>query len=184
MTNRAIVVGMAATFIGLTALLAVTGIVVSPVLLAVAVPFGVVSYFLWYHASGRLRDRVRQEASRAGPEARARARQRARTAENRRQAHRRAGATDGGFGGRTAAGTAGRGSGAGAGAGDPRDRTPPTGAMTEREAYETLDLDRTADQETIRSTYRERAKRLHPDGADGDEEAFKRLNEAYEVLKA
>nr|WP_235271573.1 hypothetical protein [Halorubrum saccharovorum] len=53
MTNRAIVVGMAATFIGLTALLLVAGVVVSPVLLAVAVPFAVVAYFLWYHASGR-----------------------------------------------------------------------------------------------------------------------------------
>jgi len=55
--------------------------------------------------------------------------------------------------------------------------------MSEREAYETLGLDRTADQETVRSTYRERAKRLHPDGEDGDEEAFKQLNEAYEALK-
>ena len=56
--------------------------------------------------------------------------------------------------------------------------------MTEREAYETLGLDRTADRGTIRSTYRERAKRLHPDGEDGDEEAFKELNEAYELLKS
>jgi curved DNA-binding protein CbpA len=55
--------------------------------------------------------------------------------------------------------------------------------MTEPEAYETLGLDRTASQETIRSAYRERAKRLHPDGEDGDEEAFKKLNEAYETLK-
>jgi DnaJ-class molecular chaperone len=54
--------------------------------------------------------------------------------------------------------------------------------MSEREAYEALGLDRTADRETIRSTYRERAKRLHPDGEDGDEAAFKELNEAYELL--
>jgi len=54
--------------------------------------------------------------------------------------------------------------------------------MTEREAYETLGLDRTADGETVRRTYRERAKRLHPDGENGDEEEFKRLNEAYETL--
>jgi DnaJ-class molecular chaperone len=55
--------------------------------------------------------------------------------------------------------------------------------MSEREAYETLGLDRTADSETIRSTYRERAKRLHPDGERGDEAAFKELNEAYELLR-
>jgi len=46
-TNRPIIVGLAATFIGLTALLLVGGVIVSPVLLAVAVPFAVVSYFLW-----------------------------------------------------------------------------------------------------------------------------------------
>ncbi|EMA58258.1 J domain-containing protein [Halorubrum lipolyticum] len=183
MTNRAIVVGMAATFIGLTALLLVAGVVVSPVLLAVAVPFGVVSYFLWYHASGRLRDRVRREAARAGPGEQARARQRAKAAEHRRSAYRSAGATDGGFG-RGGAGTArGARSASGAGARDPRDRAPPTGRMSEREAYETLGLDRTADSEAIRSTYRERAKRLHPDGEDGDEAAFKELNEAYELLR-
>ncbi|QKY17290.1 J domain-containing protein [Halorubrum sp. CBA1229] len=181
MTNRTIIVGMAATFIGLTALLLVAGVVVSPVLLAVAVPFGVVSYFLWYHASGKLRDRVRREAARAGPTEREQARRRARTAEHRRSARRTAGATDGGFGG-AAAGPGGGGPGAG-GRRDPRDRAPPTGGMTERDAYETLDLDRTAGQEAIRESYRERAKRLHPDGEDGDEEAFKELNEAYETLK-
>ncbi|MCG1007043.1 J domain-containing protein [Halorubrum lacusprofundi] len=189
MTNRAIVVGMAATFIGLTALLLVAGVVVSPVLLAVAVPFGIVAYFLWYHASGRLRDRVQREAARAGPGERARARQRARAAEHRRSAYRSAGATGDRFGrgaagnarGRRARSAAGAG-GAGGGAGDPRDRAPPTSGMSEREAYETLGLNRTADRETIRSTYRERAKRLHPDGEDGDETAFKELNEAYELL--
>jgi hypothetical protein len=33
----------------------------------------------------------------------------------------------------------------------------------------------------IRERYRERAKRLHPDGEGGDEEAFKELNEAYDA---
>ncbi|WP_256402291.1 J domain-containing protein [Halorubrum salinum] len=184
MQNRSIVVGMAATFIGLTALLVISGIVVSPVLLAVALPFGLVSYFLWYQASGRLRDRVRREAGRVGPRDRERARQRARAAEHRRAAHRRSGATDGGFGrGRARRGAAGGRRGSGSSGSDPRDRAPQTGGMSEREAYETLGLDRTADQETVRSTYRERAKRLHPDGEDGDEEAFKELNQAYEALK-
>lgn len=180
MTNRAIVVGMAATFIGLTALLLVAGVVVSPVLLAVAVPFGIVSYFLWYHASGRLRDRVRREAAQVGPGERARARQRARAAEHRRSAYRSAGATDGGFGRGSAGGARGRRSATG---GDPRDRAPPASGMSEREAYEVLGLDRTADAEAVRSAYRDRAKRLHPDGEDGDEAAFKELNEAYELLK-
>ncbi|MBP1922655.1 hypothetical protein J2751_001668 [Halorubrum alkaliphilum] len=171
MENRTILVGLAATFIGLTALLLVGGVVVSPVLLAVAVPFGVVAYLLWYHASGRLRDRVRVEADRIGPTERERARQRARAAENRRDAYRAAGA--GGRGGRRSGTGGGR---------DRRERAPRTNGMSEREAYETLDLDRTADREAIRSRYRERAKRLHPDGEDGDEDAFKDLNRAYEVL--
>ncbi len=173
MTNRPIIVGLAATFIGLTALLLIAGVVVSPVLLVVAVPFAVVSYFLWYHASGRLRDRVHREATRAGPTERERARQRARAAENRRYAYQAAGTTDGGRSGSTR----------GAGASDPRDRAPRSDRMTERDAYETLGLDPSADQETIRSTYRDRAKRLHPDTESGDEGAFKKLNEAYEILK-
>lgn len=169
MANRTILIGMTATFVGLTALLVVAGVVVNPLLLVVAVPFGIAAYLMWYHASGRLRERTRREADRIGATERERARQRARTAENRRDAYRTA-----------------RGSRAAAGRrrnGDSRDRAPSASAMSEREAYATLELDPAADQEAIRTTYRERAKRLHPDGDEGDEEAFKRLNRAYEVLK-
>jgi len=178
-TNRTILVGMAATFVGLTALLIVAGIVVNPLLLAVAVPFGAVAYLLWYHASGKLRDRIRREADAANATERERARQRARAATNRRDAYRSAGAGAGRDGDR-----AWNGVGPGYGAGnDPRDRAPRTNAMTEREAYETLGLDATADRDTIRAAYRDRAKQVHPDRADGDEEAFKELTEAYELLK-
>ena len=182
--NRPILVGMAATFVGLTALLVVAGVVVNPLLLAVAVPFGAVAYLLWYHASGKLRDRVRREAADADAAERARARQRARAAE-----HRRGGGSDrggfgsrGGFGGRGGAWNA-NGAGRAGRSGDPRDRAPSSSRMSERAAYETLGLDPTATQDAVRSAYRERAKRLHPDSDGGDEEAFKQLNEAYEVLK-
>ncbi len=185
---------MAATFVGLTALLVVAGVVVNPVLLAVAIPFGAAAYLMWFHASGRLRERVRREADRIGPTERERARQRARAAENRRDAYRSAGTGAAGSGRSTAGERAGRaGTGAsrggfgagprdGRGSRDPRDRAPSPRGMSEREAYATLDLDPSADGETVRSTYRERAKRLHPDAAEGDEEAFKELNRAYEVL--
>ncbi|QAU14216.1 J domain-containing protein [Halorubrum sp. BOL3-1] len=187
MTNRTIVVGLAGTFVGMTALLVIGGIVLHPIALALAVPFGAVSYFLWYHASGRLRDQARRSTERAGPTERERARQRARAEANRERAYRAAGAADGGRGPGPEAGAGPHGargpSGPGAsGSRDPRDRAPSTDRMTERQAYETLGLDRTADGETVRRTYRERAKRLHPDGEDGDEDDFKRLNEAYEVL--
>ena len=185
MTNRTIVVGLAGAFVGMTALLLIGGVVLHPIALALAVPFGAVSYFLWYHASGRLHDQARRSAEAAGPRERERARQRARAEANRERAYRAAG-TDGGRGaGEWRQGSAGgaRGGPGGTGARDPRDRAPSAGRMTEREAYETLGLDRTADSEAVRRRYRERAKRLHPDGEDGDEEDFKELNEAYEVLK-
>lgn len=180
MTNRTVVVVLAGAFVGMTALLVIAGIVLHPIALALALPFAAVSYFLWYHASGRLDEQARRSAERAGPTERERARQRARAEANRERAYRAAG-TDGGRGaGGRRAGARGAAGGAGR---DPRDRAPPTDRMSEREAYETLGLDRTADSEAVRSRYRERAKRLHPDGEDGDEEQFKRLNEAYEVLK-
>ncbi|QUO48600.1 MULTISPECIES: DnaJ domain-containing protein [Halorubrum] len=184
MTNRTIVVGLAGAFVGMTALLLIGGVVLHPIALALAVPFGAVSYFLWYHASGRLHDQARRSAEAAGPTERERARQRARAEANRERAYRAAG-TDGGRGPNAGPGTGQRGARGpgGTGARDPRDRAPAADRMSEREAYETLGLDRTADSEAVRRRYRERAKRLHPDGEDGDEEGFKRLNEAYEVLK-
>lgn len=181
MANRTVLVGMAATFVGLTALLVVAGLAVNPILLALAVPFGFVAYLLWYHATGRLQDRARREAESIGPTERERARQRARATENRRDAYRTAGATAGSTRAGTTDGRAGGRARAGGG-GDPRNRAPPSNAMSEREAYETLGLDPSADAETVRSTYRDRAKRLHPDADGGDEESFKRLNRAYEVL--
>ncbi|QWC18528.1 DnaJ domain-containing protein [Halorubrum sp. 2020YC2] len=188
MRNRTVVVGLAGTFVGMTALLVIGGIVLHPIALALAAPFAAVSYFLWYHATGRLHDQARRSAEQAGPTERERARQRARAETNRERAYRAAGAADGGRGaggGRRAGarGTGGPNGPGGAGGRDPRDRAPAADAMSEGEAYETLGLDRTADGEAVRRRYRERAKRLHPDGEDGDEEEFKRLNEAYEVLK-
>ncbi|GAB6879813.1 hypothetical protein JCM17823_20870 [Halorubrum gandharaense] len=179
MTNRPIIVGMAAAFAGLTALLLVAGVVVNPLLLAVAVPFGAVTYLLWYHASGRLRDRIRREAAGASATERARARQRARAAEHRRSAYDVSG---GGAGRREAAGGVG-GAGDRSATGDPRDRAPSTDRMSPQRAYDVLGVDPAADEGSVRDAYREKAKRLHPDTEGGDEEAFKRLTEAYEVAK-
>lgn len=164
--NRTILVGMAATFAGLTVLLAVAGVVVNPLLLAVAVPFGVVTYLLWYHVSGKLRNRVRREVWWPGESGRERVDARTRAAGNRRSARRTARA-NGDAWGRSH---------------DPRDRAPRTSGMSERDAYATLGLDPGADMQAVRAAYRERAKRLHPDSDDGDEEAFKRLTAAYEKV--
>lgn len=50
------------------------------------------------------------------------------------------------------------------------------------EAYDALDVERGASQESIKSAYREKVKEVHPDSG-GDEEAFKRVNRAYEALR-
>lgn len=174
-TNQQLVVGLAATFIGLTALLVVSGVVVNPLLLFVAIPFGVAAYLLWEHASGRLADRIRRRASRRSGRERERARRRARAKRNGRRA------TGGARSDRRAAGD--RRTRAGAGAGDPRDRAPrPGSGPTVEEAYATLGLDPSASSTDVQRAYRERAKELHPDSANGDEEAFKELTAAYERL--
>ena len=49
--------------------------------------------------------------------------------------------------------------------------------------YEILQLGPNADADTIERVYRLLAKRYHPDNSDsGDEEAFRRVHDAYEVL--
>ncbi len=54
-----------------------------------------------------------------------------------------------------------------------------------KDYYETLGVSRDADADTIKKAYRKRAMKVHPDVAqtDGAAEEFKKLNEAYEVLK-
>ena len=51
--------------------------------------------------------------------------------------------------------------------------------------YETLGVDKKADEKQIRQGFRKQARKFHPDLNPGDKEAeekFKRINEAYEVL--
>ena len=53
--------------------------------------------------------------------------------------------------------------------------------------YELLEVERTADDGTIKSAYRKLAMKFHPDRNPGDkaaEERLKSINQAYTVLKA
>src|SRR6516225_9429816 len=58
--------------------------------------------------------------------------------------------------------------------------------MAKRCYYETLSIDRTANDGAIKTAFRKQAMQFHPDRNPGDKNAehrFKELNEAYEVLK-
>jgi molecular chaperone DnaJ len=48
--------------------------------------------------------------------------------------------------------------------------------------YQVLGVDRGASQEEIKRAYRKMAHAHHPDKEGGDEEKFKEVNEAYQVL--
>jgi len=57
--------------------------------------------------------------------------------------------------------------------------------MEFKDYYKNLGVDRSATQETIKSTYRKLARKFHPDLNPGNkraEERFKEINEAYDVL--
>lgn len=58
--------------------------------------------------------------------------------------------------------------------------------MSKRDYYETLGVDKSADEAAIKSAYRKKAMKYHPDRNPGDhtaEDKFKEATEAYEVLK-
>lgn len=55
----------------------------------------------------------------------------------------------------------------------------------DRDYYEVLGIDKSADAETIKRAYRQQAKKYHPDLHPGDaaaEKCFKEVNEAYSIL--
>src|SRR3954469_5201961 len=59
-------------------------------------------------------------------------------------------------------------------------------STTKRCYYETLEVDRTADESKLKAAFRKLAMKWHPDKNPGDatsEIKFKEINEAYEVLK-
>ncbi|MFB6194874.1 MAG: J domain-containing protein [Haloplanus sp.] len=161
MDRDRLVLGLASVFAGITVLLVVLAFVRQLFLLFVALPFGATAYIMWQHATGRLADRARRRARR-------------RSADERR--------APGGVGA-TARRTARNGR---ATRGDRTTRNGQTSTrdtLTRRDAYETLDLDPGASDEAVRRAYRAKVKEVHPDTDAGDEEAFKRVNRAYELLR-
>jgi len=163
----------------MTAILVGAAIALSPALLILAAIFAAVTYGLYYQASGRLLARMY------------------------RGVERRAAANRTGRGGSDA----GRG---GFGAGPREDWTPPRQEQRQRarrqrvrqerrrrqrggrgvqqsqvsvkQASRVLGVSPDADDSAVRRAYRERIKEVHPDADGGDEDEFKRVQEAYEVL--
>lgn len=194
MHNEVLVAWLAACFGVMAAALAVTAVLVSWPVLLVALPLGGMALFLWYHASGRLHERMESSARRQRARRQDDARRAARAGVGaaaaspgpgrRRRNSARAEARTDGFGSRHAArsGQAGFRGGPGAGSG----RAGPAGVgttdeMSRQRARSILDLDPDANQADVRSAYRRKVKEVHPDRG-GDTESFVRVTDAYERL--
>ena len=54
--------------------------------------------------------------------------------------------------------------------------------MSKRDYYEVLGISKSASEDEIKKAFRRAAVKYHPDKEGGDEEKFKEVNEAYEVL--
>ena len=172
MNRDGLLMGIAAVFIGITALMLIVGIVVSPFFLLVAVPFGGAAYLLWYQASGKLAERIRADPAGyarsargggspggfdAGPFEGRFTRERANRQQARGQQRRRRQRARGGDVGQQ------------------------TG-LSKAAAADILGVDTEADAETVKSAYREKVKTAHPDAPEGDEDEFKSVKKAYETL--
>ena len=170
MNRDGLLMGIAAVFIGITALMLIAGVVVSPFFLLVAVPFGGAAYLMWYQASGKLAERIRANPAGyarstrggggpggfdAGPFAGRFTRERANRQRARGQGRRRA----------RGGGSVGQQTG-----------------LSKSAAADILDVETGADDDTIKAAYREKVKTVHPDAPEGDEDEFKSVKNAYETL--
>jgi len=151
--------------------------------LTISAAFGLASYLVWYHASGRMADRVRQRAA-AGEYDRREQSRGGFGAGPREQRFRDA---RGPFAG-ASQGSGRRRRGERRTRGGPRGQRARGGGQTvaegptPAEAARVLGVTPDADRARIKAAYRQKVKSAHPDTDEGSEEAFKRVNRAYETL--
>lgn len=170
---------LAALFAVMASVVALTAVVVGWPVLLLALPLAGVAALFWYHATGRLtaklREQARREPGRGAPAGRRRRRAAgsagtgprrngARWAGQRRDRRRRGEPWDADQRGR-------RGSSPPTDAGMPRDR-----------ARRILGVGPDADADAVRAAYRRKVKETHPDRG-GSSDAFQRVTEAYEALE-
>ena len=171
MDRNGLILGVSAVLFGITVVMLLAGIAVNPFFLLVSIPFGSSAYLLWYQASGQLSDDVRRGESTAGFSGGRRtngfnpgsfgagsstsenfASESARRAQQYRQKARANQAVD------------------------------QATTITQADAYRILEIEPIADEAEIKAAYRQKAKEYHPDTPSGDEEMFKKVSRAYEVL--
>ncbi len=179
-----LLLGIAAVLAGLTATLVMLGITQSLFVLVAALPTGAAAYFIWYQASGRMKEdlRARAAAARASPgddDGRTPGGDSRFAREARRRARMGDGGRAGPAGGRRSAGAGSRARGRGPTGGAAMNAN---SGMPPGDARRTLGVEAGASQSEVKSAYRDRVKETHPDSG-GDEEEFKRVNRAYETLK-
>lgn len=180
MQHEVVLAWLAALFGLMAVTLVVAAVLVNWAVLVVALPLAGMAALLWYHASGRLTERMRSQARRRS---RGRGRQRARGQRRRRAPGQPgpgpAGAGGGPFGGgpRGANGVGG----AGRRSAGREDLGPPDDEMSHSAALAVLDLEPGAGDEAVRAAYRRKVKQTHPDRG-GDRETFIEVTEAYEAL--
>ncbi|QZP37494.1 J domain-containing protein [Halobaculum magnesiiphilum] len=178
MDRDVLLLGIAAVLAGLTATLAMLGIAYSPFVFLAALPTGAAAYFLWYQASGRLKEDMRSRA--AGRRSARGAGEGAPGGDSRFAREARARMGDGGrVGPRGADGRGARTRGRGPTGGPAMNAN---SGMPPGDARRTLGVDADASGSEVKAAYRDRVKETHPDSG-GDEEEFKRVNRAYETLK-
>ncbi len=187
-----LITGVAAVFAVLTGMLTVVGLLVNPAVLFLALMFGASTYFMYYHASGKLAagvyERVERRAARGGADRRSSARRGGfgagpreewtgpRDGRNVRDVAREA---------RRRASNGGRRQRQQRQAGRQRQRTRRArrdDGPSVAEAYQRLDLEQGADESAVKTAYREKVKEVHPDTDSGTEREFKQVKAAYERL--
>ena len=174
--------GLAVVLGGLTVVLAVVGLVESPAVLVLAATFGAATYFVYYHASGRMADRVYR---RVEQQARVDGGRRRQTGAGPRREWEppRDGASARQAGGGARARQTGGSRRQRGKRRERRTRAPSASdEISATEAYSRLGLDSGSDQSSVKAAYRQKVKEVHPDTDSGDEQSFKRVKEAYERL--